>query len=86
MGWFGGLLLQGHARAPLPGALTLFVDMQDTGCTQEVAITSMKACLVMQVVMHNISQEDVEQGQVQYIMHVKEMEKNRYARLCAVFM
>ena len=29
--------------------------------------------------MHNISQEDVERGQVQYVMHGKEMEKNRYA-------
>ena len=28
--------------------------------------------------MFNISQEEVEMGQVQYVMHGKEMEKNRY--------
>ena len=35
---------------------------------------------MMQVVMQNIDQEDVEQGQVQYVMHGKEMEKNRYVQ------
>ena len=31
----------------------------------------------LQVVLHNISQEDMEQGQVQYVMHGKDLEKNR---------
>ena len=33
----------------------------------------------LQVVLHNISQEDMEQGQVQYVMHGKDLEKNRCA-------
>ena len=41
---------------------------------------SMKPPLIyntLQVVLHNISQEDMEQGQVQYMMHGKDLEKNR---------
>ena len=32
----------------------------------------------MQVVLHNISQEEVEEGQIQYVLHGKDHEKNRY--------
>ena len=35
---------------------------------------------MLQVVLHNISQEDMEQGQVQYVMHGKDLEKNRCAK------
>lgn len=31
----------------------------------------------MQVVLHNITQTDMEEGQQQYVMHGKDVEKNR---------
>ncbi len=32
---------------------------------------------VLQCVMHNISQQELEEGQVQYVMYGKDHEKNR---------
>ena len=39
---------------------------------------------VLQCVMHNISQEDVEEGQVQYVMYGKDLKKNRCDGLVTV--
>ena len=36
----------------------------------------------MQIVLHNISQEEVEEGQIQYVLHGKDHDKNRCAVRC----
>lgn len=38
-------------------------------------------CTMLQVILHNITQEDMELGQVQYVMYGKDLEKNRCLHL-----
>jgi len=51
----------------------------DTVACNAICLRPDAVAAVSQVVLHNISQEDVEEGQVQYIMYGKDCEKNRCA-------